>query len=52
MRDKELWDHIDTKAIPNGTFTLNADHSILEGRANIAQERNVLFDLKKTHNGS
>ncbi|WP_375665810.1 autotransporter outer membrane beta-barrel domain-containing protein [Bartonella sp. TT121SHDZB] len=32
--------------ISNGTFTLSADHSNLEGRANIAKDRNVRFDLK------
>nr|WP_246464869.1 autotransporter outer membrane beta-barrel domain-containing protein [Bartonella phoceensis] len=30
----------------NFTFTLNANDSVLEGRANIAQQKNVLFDLK------
>ncbi|WP_273757148.1 right-handed parallel beta-helix repeat-containing protein, partial [Bartonella sp. MM73XJBT] len=30
----------------NFAFTLNANDSILEGRASIAQERNVRFDLK------
>ncbi len=35
-----------TKAIPNGAFTLNADHSVLEGRAKIAKDRNVHFDLQ------
>ncbi|WP_330167897.1 autotransporter outer membrane beta-barrel domain-containing protein [Bartonella grahamii] len=45
-KDKDLWDGKDVKAISNGTFTLNADQSILEGRANIAKDRNVHFDLK------
>ncbi len=45
-KDKDLWDGKEVKAISNGTFTLNADQSTLEGRANIAQDRNVHFDLK------
>ncbi|WP_330167510.1 autotransporter outer membrane beta-barrel domain-containing protein [Bartonella grahamii] len=45
-KDKDLWDGKDVKAISDGTFTLNADQSILEGRANIAKDRNVHFDLK------
>ncbi|WP_342356093.1 right-handed parallel beta-helix repeat-containing protein, partial [Bartonella queenslandensis] len=44
--DEKLWDGKEVKEIANGSFTLNADHSTLEGRANIAQERNVRFDLK------
>ncbi|WP_156851105.1 autotransporter outer membrane beta-barrel domain-containing protein [Bartonella refiksaydamii] len=44
--DKNWWGGREVKEISNGTFTLNADHSTLEGRAKIAQERNVLFDLK------
>ncbi|EJF76673.1 outer membrane autotransporter barrel domain-containing protein [Bartonella sp. DB5-6] len=44
--DKNWWGGKDVKKISNGTFTLSADHSTLEGRAKIAQERNVLFDLK------
>ncbi|WP_375675117.1 autotransporter outer membrane beta-barrel domain-containing protein [Bartonella sp. AP9QHHD] len=45
-KDKDLWDDKEVKAISNGTFTLSADQSILEGRANIAKDRNVHFDLK------
>nr|WP_246054741.1 autotransporter outer membrane beta-barrel domain-containing protein [Bartonella massiliensis] len=44
--DKNFWNDETMKKISNGSFTLNADHSTLEGRANIAQERNVHFDLK------
>ncbi|WP_375609780.1 MULTISPECIES: autotransporter outer membrane beta-barrel domain-containing protein, partial [unclassified Bartonella] len=45
-KDKDLWDGKEVKAISNGTFTLSADQSTLEGRANIAKDRNVRFDLK------
>ncbi|WP_208432859.1 autotransporter outer membrane beta-barrel domain-containing protein [Bartonella taylorii] len=45
-KDESWWGGKDVKEISNGTFTLNADHSTLEGRAKIAQERNVFFDLK------
>ncbi|QEE12519.1 autotransporter outer membrane beta-barrel domain-containing protein [Bartonella krasnovii] len=45
-KDKNVWNGKEVKDIANGSFTLNADHSILEGKANIAQERNVRFDLK------
>ncbi|WP_375636664.1 autotransporter outer membrane beta-barrel domain-containing protein [Bartonella sp. MR90HLJMH] len=45
-KDKDLWDGKEVKAISNGTFTLNADQSTLEGRANISKDRNVHFDLK------
>uniref|UniRef100_UPI0035CEFB42 autotransporter outer membrane beta-barrel domain-containing protein n=1 Tax=Bartonella sp. AP285QHHD TaxID=3243483 RepID=UPI0035CEFB42 len=45
-KDKDLWDGKEVKTISNGTFTLSADQSILEGRANIAKDRNVHFDLK------
>ncbi|WP_373925595.1 right-handed parallel beta-helix repeat-containing protein, partial [Bartonella raoultii] len=44
-KDKNVWNDENMKEISTGSFTLNADHSILEGRANIAQERNVHFDL-------
>ncbi|WP_425277835.1 autotransporter outer membrane beta-barrel domain-containing protein [Bartonella rattimassiliensis] len=44
--DKIVWNDKEVEEISNGNFTLNADHSTLEGRANIAQERNVRFDLK------
>ncbi|WP_273718843.1 MULTISPECIES: autotransporter outer membrane beta-barrel domain-containing protein [Bartonella] len=44
--DKNVWDDENMKEIPNGSFTLNADHSTLEGRTNIAQERNVSFNLR------
>ncbi|WP_342212225.1 autotransporter outer membrane beta-barrel domain-containing protein [Bartonella kosoyi] len=44
--NQEFLEAINAKAIPNGSFTLNADHSILEGRANITKERNVRFNLK------
>ncbi|WP_254492295.1 autotransporter outer membrane beta-barrel domain-containing protein [Bartonella sp. B1099] len=44
--DKNFWNDETMKKISNGSFTLNADHSTLEGRANIAQERNVHFNLK------
>ncbi|WP_375664271.1 MULTISPECIES: autotransporter outer membrane beta-barrel domain-containing protein, partial [unclassified Bartonella] len=40
------WNDKEVKAISNGTFTLSADQSTLEGRANIAKDRNVRFDLK------
>nr|WP_234924839.1 autotransporter outer membrane beta-barrel domain-containing protein [Bartonella vinsonii] len=40
------WDAKNVKAITNGTFKLNANHSTLEGRTNIAKDRNVHFDLK------
>ncbi|WP_208441246.1 beta strand repeat-containing protein, partial [Bartonella raoultii] len=43
--DKNFWDGKDVKEIANGSFTLNADHSILEGRTSITEERNVHFDL-------
>ncbi|WP_375672040.1 MULTISPECIES: autotransporter outer membrane beta-barrel domain-containing protein [unclassified Bartonella] len=45
-KDKDLWDGKEVKAISNGTFTLSTDQSTLEGRANIAKDRNVHFDLK------
>ncbi|WP_208436304.1 autotransporter outer membrane beta-barrel domain-containing protein [Bartonella phoceensis] len=45
-KNKKLLDGTELKEISNGTFILSADHSILEGRANIAQQRNVFFDLK------
>ncbi|WP_425523232.1 autotransporter outer membrane beta-barrel domain-containing protein [Bartonella taylorii] len=45
-KDDNLWDDKEIEEISNGTFTLNADQSTLEGRAKIEQERNVLFDLK------
>ncbi|WP_375654012.1 beta strand repeat-containing protein, partial [Bartonella sp. OD88NMGDW] len=45
-KDKEFWNQVGLKSISNGTFTLSADQSILEGRANIAKDRNVHFDLK------
>ncbi|WP_254492944.1 autotransporter outer membrane beta-barrel domain-containing protein [Bartonella sp. B1099] len=45
-KDKNVWDGKEVKEIPIGSFTLNADHSTLEGRANITKERNVRFDLK------
>ncbi|WP_208441150.1 autotransporter outer membrane beta-barrel domain-containing protein [Bartonella raoultii] len=44
--DEDPWDGDKFKEIPNGSFTLNADHSTLEGRTKIAKERNVRFDLK------
>nr|WP_275065426.1 autotransporter outer membrane beta-barrel domain-containing protein [Bartonella sp. AU15XJBT] len=44
--NQEFLEGINAKAIPNGSFTLNADHSTLEGRANITKERNVRFNLK------
>uniref|UniRef100_UPI0035D0F6B1 autotransporter outer membrane beta-barrel domain-containing protein n=1 Tax=Bartonella sp. AC535YNZD TaxID=3243455 RepID=UPI0035D0F6B1 len=40
------WNDKEVKAISNGTFTLSTDQSTLEGRANIAKDRNVHFDLK------
>ncbi|WP_375705139.1 autotransporter outer membrane beta-barrel domain-containing protein [Bartonella sp. AA86SXKL] len=40
------WNDKKVKAISNGTFTLSADQSTLEGRANIAKDRTVRFDLK------
>lgn len=49
-RDKELLKESKQERkvefLSNGTFTLNADHSTLEGRAEIAENRNVRFDLK------
>ncbi len=45
-KDKNIWNNENMEEIANGSFTLNADHSTLEGRANIAKERNVHFDLK------
>ncbi|WP_375652109.1 autotransporter outer membrane beta-barrel domain-containing protein, partial [Bartonella sp. LB28NMGDW] len=45
-KDEDLWDGKEVKTISNGTFTLSTDQSILEGRANIAKDRNVHFDLK------
>ncbi|WP_375703091.1 autotransporter outer membrane beta-barrel domain-containing protein [Bartonella sp. CL34QHWL] len=45
-KDEDLWDGKEVKTISNGTFTLSADQSILEGRANITKDRNVHFDLK------
>ncbi len=45
-KNDNYWDSKDVKAISNGTFTLSADQSTLEGRANIAKDRNVHFDLK------
>ncbi|EJF86112.1 outer membrane autotransporter barrel domain-containing protein, partial [Bartonella vinsonii subsp. arupensis OK-94-513] len=44
--NKEFWEQVGFKAASNGTFTLNADQSTLEGRATIAKDRNVHFDLK------
>ncbi|EJF97961.1 hypothetical protein MEI_01043, partial [Bartonella vinsonii subsp. arupensis Pm136co] len=44
--NENFWNNKDVKAITNGTFTLNADQSTLEGRATIAKDRNVHFDLK------
>ncbi len=45
-KENNLWDGKEIEEISNGTFTLNTDHSTLEGRAKIAQDRNVHFDLK------
>ncbi|WP_375702371.1 autotransporter outer membrane beta-barrel domain-containing protein, partial [Bartonella sp. AA89HNZF] len=45
-KNDNYWNNKEVKAISNGTFTLSADHSNLEGRANIAKDRNVHFDLK------
>ncbi|ACS51240.1 autotransporter [Bartonella grahamii as4aup] len=45
-KGKNSWHDKEMKAISNGTFTLSADQSTLEGRANIAKDRNVHFDLK------
>ncbi|WP_212113080.1 right-handed parallel beta-helix repeat-containing protein, partial [Bartonella queenslandensis] len=45
-QEENIWNDENIKKISTGSFTLNADHSTLEGRANIAQERNVRFDLK------
>ncbi|WP_273788016.1 autotransporter outer membrane beta-barrel domain-containing protein, partial [Bartonella grahamii] len=46
LKEKGVWNQVGLKEISNGTFTLSADQSTLEGRANIAQDRNVHFDLK------
>ncbi len=35
----------------NSEIRLNADYSILEGRVNTAQRRNVFFHLKLIRNG-
>ncbi|WP_372712456.1 autotransporter outer membrane beta-barrel domain-containing protein [Bartonella machadoae] len=43
--DKNLFEGKYVKTISNGTFTLTADQSTLEGRADIAKDRNVRFDL-------
>ncbi|WP_375656264.1 autotransporter outer membrane beta-barrel domain-containing protein [Bartonella sp. MR63HLJHH] len=45
-KNDNYWNNKEVKAISNGTFTLSADQSTLEGRANIAKDRNVHFDLK------
>nr|WP_273783631.1 autotransporter outer membrane beta-barrel domain-containing protein [Bartonella sp. AU15XJBT] len=45
-QEENIWNDKNVKEIANGSFTLNADHSILEGRTNIAQERNVSFNLR------
>uniref|UniRef100_UPI0035CFB6DA autotransporter outer membrane beta-barrel domain-containing protein n=1 Tax=Bartonella sp. AC70YNML TaxID=3243460 RepID=UPI0035CFB6DA len=45
-KNDNYWNNKEVKAISNGTFTLSADQSTLEGRANIAKDRNVRFDLK------
>ncbi|WP_375653358.1 autotransporter outer membrane beta-barrel domain-containing protein, partial [Bartonella sp. MR110HLJHH] len=45
-KEDESWNNENVNIISNGTFTLSADQSILEGRANIAKNRNVHFDLK------
>ncbi|WP_404977456.1 autotransporter outer membrane beta-barrel domain-containing protein [Bartonella sp. CL71SXKL] len=45
-KNDNYWNNKEVKAISNGTFTLSADHSTLEGRANISKDRNVRFDLK------
>ncbi|WP_404977325.1 autotransporter outer membrane beta-barrel domain-containing protein, partial [Bartonella sp. CL63NXGY] len=45
-KEKSFWEEEDITEISNGTFTLSADHSNLEGRANIAKDRTVRFDLK------
>ncbi|WP_404977317.1 autotransporter outer membrane beta-barrel domain-containing protein [Bartonella sp. CM100XJJH] len=45
-KEKSFWEEDDITEISNGTFTLSADQSTLEGRANIAKDRNVHFDLK------
>ncbi len=46
LKDKGVWNQVGLKEISNGTFTLSADQSTLEGRANIATDRNVHFNLK------
>ncbi|SSZ39146.1 Type V secretory pathway, adhesin AidA [Bartonella grahamii] len=46
LKDKGVWNQVGLKEISNGTFTLSADQSTLEGRVNIAKDRNVHFDLK------
>nr|WP_273789467.1 autotransporter outer membrane beta-barrel domain-containing protein [Bartonella sp. ML70XJBT] len=46
LKHEEVWTNEDVKLVSNGAFILNADHSTLEGRANIAKDRNVRFDLK------
>ncbi|QEE09670.1 autotransporter outer membrane beta-barrel domain-containing protein [Bartonella kosoyi] len=44
--DTNFWNDENMKEISTGTFTLNADHSILEGKANITNDRTISFDLK------
>ncbi|WP_375612637.1 beta strand repeat-containing protein, partial [Bartonella sp. AA9NXGY] len=45
-KKESFWEEKNINEISNGTFTLSADQSTLEGRANIAKDRNVHFDLK------
>ncbi|WP_208433452.1 beta strand repeat-containing protein, partial [Bartonella elizabethae] len=44
--DTNFWNDENMKEISTGSFTLNADHSILEGKANITNDRTISFDLK------
>ncbi|WP_017195921.1 autotransporter outer membrane beta-barrel domain-containing protein [Bartonella birtlesii] len=43
--NENSWNDKTMKKISSGTFTLNANHSILEGKANIVNDRTVRFDL-------
>ncbi len=46
FQKENVWNDENMKEISTGSFTLNADHSILEGKANITNDRTINFDLK------
>ncbi|MCZ2159062.1 hypothetical protein NPX99_07315 [Bartonella sp. 220] len=48
LKKSTYWNDKNVKAISNSTFTLTANQSTLEGRANIAKGRNMRFDLNTT----